>query len=474
MLMVCSSADLLNITFTNSLFGLNSEESSAIHWHGLLQRGTNNMDGAALITQTLTAPNSSRIYTFRADVAGSFWYHAHWRGREVDGASGPLVVYKQSPTFSQYPTIPSFLDDTVIWLKDWYRYDSETLIARYLNKSNAAGIEPVPFTGLINGIGQSDSTSLQYASISLTRAVACVPQPGKKYVFPINTPLSKLRLITGSSFGVFTLTVENHLISIVQVGPSPVKPTDAMPSILVNAGERFDVVICRIPFRPGSDHPSQYDLNAPVYIQTTLVQSVFGESSPFPNTTAILSYKAYAGPHLIPNTTRPISSGQSTLLFDQNVGDQINLKPSISNLNSSIPLLVTAPSTKVITLTLNFAKTTDHGALPGSDIGDSLNLPTIGINKQTPVNWEYPSVLKSTSLYDLWSANKAFPPASEGRTNNWGINYINISQGDVVDIIVNNHDGGQHPLVRGMRSILPLNILTSSPSRSIFMATRSM
>jgi iron transport multicopper oxidase len=43
----------------------------------MFQNGTNEMDGAAFVTQCPIAPNSSFLYNFTAaGQAGTFWYHS--------------------------------------------------------------------------------------------------------------------------------------------------------------------------------------------------------------------------------------------------------------------------------------------------------------------------------------------------------------------------------------------------------------
>jgi FtsP/CotA-like multicopper oxidase with cupredoxin domain len=49
----------------------------SIHWHGVLQRGTWEMDGVPDMTQLGIQPGDSFTYKFIADPAGTMWYHCH-------------------------------------------------------------------------------------------------------------------------------------------------------------------------------------------------------------------------------------------------------------------------------------------------------------------------------------------------------------------------------------------------------------
>lgn len=245
-----------------------------------------------------------------------------------------------------------------------------------------------------------------------------------------NIPLSRLRVVTSSAFGVFQLTIEKHLMSIIMNGPAVIQPTSLVSSLVsslvVNVGERHDVVICRIP--------DSTPANSPVFIQMTMNAAVFDTISSYPNTTAILRYQGGAQ---IPN--RDASSGQTTLNYALNVGDELNGPsygmPAMSPLPPlTTPSFLSTPATRKFTMTLAFGSTTnfDSSLLPGTVNGQASVLPTFAINGAAPVNFEYPPILQTQSLYDLWVAKKPFPTLASGSTNYWGVNSMNISQGDVV------------------------------------------
>lgn len=77
----------LNITVVNNL----KENGTSIHWHGIRQNGTMDMDGVNGITQCAIAPGSSFTYSFKAVQYGTSWYHSHYSVQYADGLQGPLV-----------------------------------------------------------------------------------------------------------------------------------------------------------------------------------------------------------------------------------------------------------------------------------------------------------------------------------------------------------------------------------------------
>ncbi|RAW27797.1 hypothetical protein PC110_g15807 [Phytophthora cactorum] len=91
-------ADLhpINVTFgdevevhvTNKL-----TEQTCIHWHGLRQFGTQEMDGVSGITQCQIQPNVTAIYRFKPDKCGTFWFHGHEEVQYAYGLRGPLIVH---------------------------------------------------------------------------------------------------------------------------------------------------------------------------------------------------------------------------------------------------------------------------------------------------------------------------------------------------------------------------------------------
>jgi FtsP/CotA-like multicopper oxidase with cupredoxin domain len=63
-------------------------QGTAVHFHGLLQLGTPHMDGVPFGTHCLIAPGANFTYRFKADAAGTFWYHAHVEAHCVYCARG--------------------------------------------------------------------------------------------------------------------------------------------------------------------------------------------------------------------------------------------------------------------------------------------------------------------------------------------------------------------------------------------------
>ena len=79
---------------------------------GLLQNGTNEMDGVSGVTQCPIPAGGS--FTYRVSTAGqvgTFWWHSHFRTQYPDGLRGPVIIL--DPKESQYAS------DTIFQLSDW-------------------------------------------------------------------------------------------------------------------------------------------------------------------------------------------------------------------------------------------------------------------------------------------------------------------------------------------------------------------
>merc|ERR1712169_94952 len=116
---------------------------ATIHWHGLLQRGSPDMDGVPGVTQFPIPPGGNFTYRFStADEYGFYWYHSHFRAYYNDALRGPLLIHP-SPSrprpFESLAQSSSELDmmlhaersGTTLLLSDWYHRLSDRIYDEY-------------------------------------------------------------------------------------------------------------------------------------------------------------------------------------------------------------------------------------------------------------------------------------------------------------------------------------------------------
>lgn len=85
---VADWGDTVVVHVTNSM----QDNGTSLHFHGVRQHDTNQMDGVASLTQCPTAPGETYTYTWRAEEYGSSWYHSHFSLQAWNGVFGGIVI----------------------------------------------------------------------------------------------------------------------------------------------------------------------------------------------------------------------------------------------------------------------------------------------------------------------------------------------------------------------------------------------
>ncbi|KAI1415593.1 putative multicopper oxidase [Hypoxylon sp. FL1857] len=209
-----------------------ASNSTAVHWHGIFQNGTNWMDGAAGVTQCPIAPGASYQYRFNVTgQAGTYFYHGHQGVQALNGLVGPLVIHSKDEATNQ--PIP-YSSDRVVLLQDWY-YDSDSGLMRDVL---SPGVEdaPIPNTALINGVNQAN----------------CSNHPGRvcsgaDKPFP-NLDLApgnghRLRFLNVGGFAWFQIAVDEHdSLPVIEVDGTAVNPSP-VPSLVIAPGQRYSTIL---------------------------------------------------------------------------------------------------------------------------------------------------------------------------------------------------------------------------------------
>ncbi|KAK9379947.1 Cupredoxin [Kockiozyma suomiensis] len=157
-LIVCDEGDYLNILVRNELL-----IPITMHWHGIRQKGTPWLDGAAGVTQEAIAPHRSFRYNFSTeDQYGNFWYHSHIRAHYQDGLYGAIYIRPKADRPKPYNSITNdsvALDEilereenpVIVSVSDWYKWTSEAIMLR----QEYYGIDPPCLQSLlVNGKGR--------------------------------------------------------------------------------------------------------------------------------------------------------------------------------------------------------------------------------------------------------------------------------------------------------------------------------
>lgn len=192
--------DTIKINLQNGL-----EEDTAIHFHGIFQHGSNQMDGPTMLTQCPIPPGSSYTYEFTVNQTGTYWYHAHEKVQYGDGLRGVLIVEDPDQQEGKYD------EDVVITLSDWYYKNAEELL------KESKGHEPSIDSSLFN-----DTVDVKWAV-----------KPDTKYL---------IRLVNIGMSASQYFYVEDHDLVIVEIDGVAVEPVK-VDSVMLATGQRYSVLL---------------------------------------------------------------------------------------------------------------------------------------------------------------------------------------------------------------------------------------
>ncbi|CAF3958033.1 unnamed protein product, partial [Adineta steineri] len=170
---------------------------TTMHWHGIYQTNTPDMDGAVGITQCAIPPKNEMIYKFIAEPAGTTWYHGHLLEQYTDGLYGPIIIRQRNE-----PNQDKYDSEQTLMVADWYNLQAHTqLLPWYLNPNNTDGNEPSPDAIVVNG------KFTQALSISLSKS--------SRVLF---------RIINTAAFSMYNVSIDGlplHIIELDQMATLP-------------------------------------------------------------------------------------------------------------------------------------------------------------------------------------------------------------------------------------------------------------
>jgi hypothetical protein len=270
--------DMISVTVYNDIAG--PEEGTAIHWHGISQKGTPYYDGVPGVTQCPIAPGSSFTYTFKADVYGTSWWHSHFSAQYTAGVFGPLIVY--GPKHVDYD-----IDIGPVMLNDWYHADYTDTVADAVGPSQNISIyAPWADNNLINGRNTPYDCSLSQQSTGTCDPSTALPRA--QYLFQMGKT-HRLRLMNTGAAALMHFSIDGHNMQVIANDFVPVVPYDA-DFVTLHVGQRTDILVT------GDADPTQS-----YWIRSTI--SMNCSDSYTTEALAILSYAGYNATNQTPNST---------------------------------------------------------------------------------------------------------------------------------------------------------------------------
>ncbi|EMC99909.1 hypothetical protein BAUCODRAFT_136452 [Baudoinia panamericana UAMH 10762] len=213
--------DWFEIKVTNNL----TDEGTAIHWHGMLQKGTPWMDGVPGFTQCPIAPGSTFTYRFQADLYGTSWWHSHYSSQYASGLAGPMVIY--GPNQTSYDA-----DLGPVMVSDWYHQYYEEVIDALFAPLPAPNI-PMSDNNLINGKNSFDCS---------TTSLPCTPDaPLASFNFT-SGKLHRIRFINPSAAATQKITIDGHSFTVIANDFVEIVPYET-DILTLAVGQRTDVIV---------------------------------------------------------------------------------------------------------------------------------------------------------------------------------------------------------------------------------------
>ncbi|MCJ1318721.1 hypothetical protein MMC15_004051 [Xylographa vitiligo] len=210
--------DTLEITVKNKL----ENQGTTVHWHGLRQLETTDMDGVNGVTQCPIAPGQSFTYKFRAQQYGSSWYHSHYSLQYGDGMLGPMTIH--GPSSKPYDEAKA-----PILMTDWLHRSAFDIWSESIHYGTSFRMDNI----LVNGKGLPPPNTPVESIRGTPQRYNLEFEPKKRYL---------LRLINTSVDTAFIFAIDNHTMELVGADFVPIHPS-VTDHVVVGIGQRYHVIV---------------------------------------------------------------------------------------------------------------------------------------------------------------------------------------------------------------------------------------
>lgn len=228
------------------------QESSSIHWHGLLLPFE--MDGVPGVAFPGIEPASTFEARFLVRQYGTYWYHSHSGTQEQSGIYGPLVIHPSDPEPFGYDR------DYVVMLSDWTFEDPHRVMARLKKMGDYYNFNRRTLGDFVDdlaehGLGPALKDRMRWGAMRMSpRDIADVT--GHTYTYLMNglhpeanwTGLFRpgervrLRFINGSAMSYFNVRLPGLAMTVVQADGQNVAPVE-VDELQIAVAETYDVIV---------------------------------------------------------------------------------------------------------------------------------------------------------------------------------------------------------------------------------------
>lgn len=267
--------DTIQVIVHNEIIG--PPEGVALHWHGILQKTSQWMDGVPGVQQCPIPPGSSFTYSFIADLYGTSWYHSHYSAQYAGGLIGPMIIHGPQ-------TVPYDIDKGPIMLTDYFHRDYFSIVEDVVGK-DITKVGPSSDNNLIQGRNNFNCSNVAAGDTTKCSNNAGITNfrfsPGKVH---------RLRLINAGAEGMQKFSIDGHNMTVIANDFVPIIPYTTQV-VTLGIGQRTDVLVTGIPGATGS------------YAMRSSIAGGFCSFSNGPNAIAIAYYNHAAVALGTPDTT---------------------------------------------------------------------------------------------------------------------------------------------------------------------------
>lgn len=227
-------------------------ETTSIHWHGLLLPPE--MDGVPGVSFAGIKPGETFTYRFPLKQTGTYWYHSHSGGQELEGLYGPLII---DPAKSDPIT---FDREYVVLLSDWSFTDPTTIISKLKKESAYFNYQKRTVGDFLRdaknqGFSNTFSERMQWQRMRMD-PTDISDVTGATYTYLLNglSPEGnwtgmfrkgekiRLRFIAAGAMTIFDVRIPGLKMTVVQADGQNVQPV-SVEEFRIGPGETYDVII---------------------------------------------------------------------------------------------------------------------------------------------------------------------------------------------------------------------------------------
>jgi len=214
---VATEGDWVEVTVVNHMLS----NDASIHWHGVHMVGTPWADGVRGVTQGPIIPGANYTYRFKAEPAGTHFWHAHYEAQMMDrGLRGPIVIHAKEDPFKNMYT-----EERIVVLSDEWQNPDVCLRSEGALPGNpvCSEIDRASF----NGHYGNGSAAYPWPEIEV--------EQGKCYRFRWIGMMGQAQN--------YQMSITGHSQKMISYDGADLEPLE-VSQFNLHAGERVDTVFC--------------------------------------------------------------------------------------------------------------------------------------------------------------------------------------------------------------------------------------